>query len=121
MTVLYGFMVEVTRTRFEELVGDALDAIPEGLARLMDNVFVVVEHGSDDPDLLGHYEGVPLTERHDYGGMVMPDRIVIYQDPICAMCESEEAVVEEVLVTVVHELAHHFGIDDDRLDELGWS
>ena len=87
----------------------------------MDNVFVIVEDDSDDPDLLGHYEGVPLTERHDYGGMVMPDRIVIFRRPICAMCDSEEEVVEEVLVTVVHELAHHFGIDDDRLDELGWS
>ena len=119
-------MVEVSRTRFEELVGDALDAIPEGLARLMDNVFVVVEDSSDEPDLLGHYEGVPLTERDNYGemgqgGMVMPDRIVIFRGPICAMCDSEEDVVEEVLVTVVHELAHHFGIDDDRLDELGWS
>ena len=81
-------MVQVTRTRFEELVADALDAIPEGLARLMDNVFVIVEDESDDPDLLGHYEGVPLTERHDYGGMVMPERIVIYHEPICAMFDS---------------------------------
>ena len=122
-------MVEVTRQRFEELVGDALDAVPEELARLMDNVFVVVEDDSGDPDLLGHYDGVPLPERHDYGamvmpehgGMVMPDRIVIFRRPICAICDSEEDVVEEVLVTVVHEVAHHFGIDDDTLDELGWS
>jgi predicted Zn-dependent protease with MMP-like domain len=114
-------MVQVTRTRFEELVADALDAVPEGLARLMDNVFVIVEGESDEPDLLGYYDGIPLTERHDYGGMVMPDRIVIYHDPICAMCDSEEEVVHEVLVTVIHELAHHFGIDDDTLDALGWS
>jgi predicted Zn-dependent protease with MMP-like domain len=114
-------MVEVTRSRFEVLVGDALDALPEELASLIDNVVVVVEEESDDPDLLGYYEGVPLTERHDYGSMVMPDRIVIFRRPICVMCESEDDVVEEVLVTVVHELAHHFGIDDDRLDELGWS
>jgi len=114
-------MVEVTRRRFEELVGEALDTVPEGLARLIDNVVFVVEDDSGDPDLLGHYEGVPLTERHDYGGMVMPDRIIIFRHPICAICESEEEVVEEVLVTVVHELAHHFGIDDDTLDELGWS
>src|SRR5260221_3727560 len=122
-------MVEVTRQRFEELVGDALDAVPEELARLMDNVFVVVEDDSGDPDLLGHYDGVPLTARHDYGamvmpehgGMVMPDRIVIFRRPICAICDSDEDVVEEVLVTVVHEVAHHFGIDDDTLDELGLS
>ena len=88
---------------------------------IRDALYVPVEDDSDDPDLLGHYEGVPLTERHDYGGMVMPDRIVIFRRPICAMCDSEEEVVQEVLVTVVHELAHHFGIDDDRLDELGWS
>jgi predicted Zn-dependent protease with MMP-like domain len=114
-------MVEVTSSRFEELVGDALDALPEELARFIDNVVVVVEDDSDDPDLLGYYEGVPLTERHDYGSMVMPDRIVIFRRPICAICDSEEDVVEEVLVTVVHELAHHFGIDDDRLEELGWT
>ena len=114
-------MVEVTRRRFEELVADALDTVPDGLARYIDNVVVVVEDDSGDPDLLGHYEGVPLTERENYGGMVMPDRIVIFRNPICAMCDSEEEVVEEVLVTVVHELAHHFGIDDDTLDDLGWS
>ena len=126
MTVLYGRMIEVTRQRFEELVGDALDAVPEGLARLIDNIVVIVEDDSGDPDLLGHYEGVPLTERQSYGemsfgGLAMPDRILIFRLPICAMCDSEDDVVEEVLVTVVHELAHHFGIDDDTLDELGWS
>jgi predicted Zn-dependent protease with MMP-like domain len=114
-------MVQVTSSRFEELVSDALDALPDELASLIDNVVVVVEDEAEDPDLLGYYEGVPLTERHDYGSMAMPDRIVIFRLPICAMCETEEDVVEEVLVTVVHELAHHFGIDDDRLDELGWS
>jgi predicted Zn-dependent protease with MMP-like domain len=114
-------MVEVTSSRFEQLVADALDALPDELARLVDNVVVVVEEEADDPDLLGLYEGVPLTERYDYGSMVMPDRIVIFRRPICAMCETEDDVVEEVMVTVVHELAHHFGIDDDRLDELGWS
>ena len=114
-------MVEVTSSRFEQLVADALDALPDELARLVDNVVVVVEEQADDPDLLGYYEGVPLTERYDYGSMVMPDRIVIFRRPICAMCDTEDDVVEEVMVTVVHELAHHFGIDDDRLDELGWS
>lgn len=108
--------------RFEALVAEALDAVPPELARLIDNVAVFVEDESpDDPDLLGIYEGIPHTERSDYGlGFVMPDRIVIYRLPICAMCDTEDEVVEEVLVTVVHELAHHFGIDDEQLERLGW-
>jgi predicted Zn-dependent protease with MMP-like domain len=106
----------------ESLVADALDAIPPALAKLVDNVVVLVEdEAPDDPDLLGVYEGVPHTERADYGiGFTMPDRIVIYRRPICAMCETEDELVEEVSITVVHELAHHFGIDDDELDRLGW-
>jgi predicted Zn-dependent protease with MMP-like domain len=109
--------------RFEQLVADALDDIPEALAQLVDNVVVLVEDEAvDDPDLLGVYEGVPHTERSGYGlGFTMPDRIVIYRLPICAMCETEDEIVEEVAVTVIHELAHHFGIDDDELDRLGWS
>ena len=112
----------MTAEQFEQLVADALDAVPPALAELIDNVAVFVEdRADDDPDLLGVYEGVPHTERADYGlGFTMPDRIVIYRLPICAMCESDEEVVDEVLVTVVHELAHHFGIDDDELERLGW-
>ena len=114
-------MVEVSRRRFEELVGDALDEVPEQLTRLMDNVVVLVEERApDDPDLLGVYEGVALTERgHDYGGM-LPDRITLYRQSILAICETEDDVVDEVAITVVHEIAHHFGIDDARLHELGW-
>ena len=114
-------MVEVSRRRFEELVGDALDEVPEQLTRLMDNVVVLVEdRDTGDPALLGLYEGVALTERgHDYGGM-LPDRITLYRQSILAICETEDDVVEEVAVTVVHEIAHHFGIDDARLHELGW-
>jgi predicted Zn-dependent protease with MMP-like domain len=115
-------VVTVNRARFEKLVGDALDQIPDELARLIDNVVVVVEDRAADPDLLGLYDGVPQTERHDYGiGFVMPDRIIIYREAICAICETEDDVVDEVAVTVVHELAHHFGIDDDQLDRLGWA
>lgn len=87
----------------------------------MDNVAVVVDHRSPAGGLLGLYEGVPLTERESYGGLVMPDRITIYRQSILDMCASEEEVVEEVRRTVVHEVAHHFGIDDDRLTELGWA
>jgi predicted Zn-dependent protease with MMP-like domain len=113
-------VIEVPRSRFEELVADALDEIPEELGRLMDNV--VVQVGEDSPaGLLGLYEGVPLTEREAYGGLVMPDRITVYRRPICRHCDTEAEVIEEVRVTVVHEIAHHFGIDDHRLDELGWA
>jgi predicted Zn-dependent protease with MMP-like domain len=114
--------VRMGRQRFEELVADALDEVPAELLRLMDNVVVLVEDDPppEDPDLLGVYEGHALTERgYDYTG-VLPDRITIFRRPILAVCDSEEDVVEEVAVTVVHEIAHHFGIDDDRLHELGW-
>ena len=113
-------MVIVDEDAFTELVADALDQVPEGLAQLVDKVVVLVEDRHEHEDLLGLYDGVPLTERDDYGGLVMPDRITIYRLPICEMCSSLDEVVDEVLVTVVHELAHHFGIDDDELHRLGW-
>lgn len=106
--------------RFSGLVEDALELIPAGLLALMDNVAIFVEDRGEDPELLGVYEGIPLTERHDYGGLAMPDSIVIYRLPILEMCETADEVVEEVSITVVHEIAHHFGIEDDRLHELGW-
>jgi predicted Zn-dependent protease with MMP-like domain len=111
----------MTRRRFEELVGEALDRIPARLAREMDNVVVLVEDRNDhDPELLGLYEGVALTERtSDYAG-VLPDRITVYREAILDVCDDEEDVVEEVVVTVVHEVAHHFGIDEETLHRLGW-
>jgi predicted Zn-dependent protease with MMP-like domain len=115
-------VVEVPMERFEELVGDALDAIPPELGRLMDNVAVLVKEGSPGSRLLGRYDGIPLTERDaGYEGMVVPDRITIFRQPILAACRDEDEVVEQVRITVVHEVAHHFGIDDDRLHELGWA
>jgi predicted Zn-dependent protease with MMP-like domain len=116
-------VIEVTTDRFEELVGDALDRIPAELGRLVDNVAVVVEDGLAHGRLLGRYEGVPLTRRDSWygtGALTMPDRITIFRLPICAVCASEDEVIEQVTVTVVHEVAHHFGIDDHRLAELGW-
>jgi predicted Zn-dependent protease with MMP-like domain len=107
--------------RFDELVAEALDAIPAELTAAMDNVVVLVEEQHPhDPHLLGLYEGVALTSRDTTYGGLLPDRIFIYRGPILAVCSSEDEVVDEVLVTVVHEIAHHFGIDDDRLHELGW-
>ena len=111
----------ISRQRFEELVSDALDEIPPRLTAAMDNVVVLVEERHEtEPNLLGLYEGVALTERtSDYGG-VLPDRITIYREAILDVCDTEDQVVEEVAITVVHEIAHHFGIDEDTLHELGW-
>ena len=114
-------MVDVPVERFEELVADALDEIPDDLWRLMDNVAVVVRDGTPGSSLLGLYDGIPLTKRDaSYDGMVMPDRISIFRRPILDLCADEAEVVRQVRITVIHEVAHHFGIDDDRLTELGW-
>jgi predicted Zn-dependent protease with MMP-like domain len=113
--------VDMTRRRFEELVADALDSIPPELTAAMDNVVVLVEDQHEsDPDLLGLFEGTALTERTSSYGGVLPDRISIYQDAILDICDDEDDVVHEVAVTVVHEVAHHFGIDEATLHELGW-
>lgn len=110
----------MTRTEFEELVSAALDGIPPDLAELMSNVALIIADEAPEPGLLGLYEGIPLTERdHSYAG-VLPDRITVYRREICAICETRACVVEEVRITVVHEIAHHFGIDDERLRQLGW-
>lgn len=113
-------MVEVEPGRFEEMVGASLDGLPEELGRLMSNVAVTVEHGRGPRGLLGLYEGIPLTSRTSQYSGVLPDRITIYRQAICAICRTEEEVAEEVRRTVIHEVAHHFGIDDARLGELGW-
>lgn len=113
-------MEVIAEDEFVELVAAALDEIPEQLARLIDNVVVVVEDEHPEQDLLGLYEGIPLTERDEYGGLAMPDRITLFRLPLCEMCADRDEVIEEVRVTVVHELAHHFGIDDDELHALGW-
>ena len=112
--------VHLDEERFEELVADALDGIPEELGRLMENVAVFVADRGRIRSLLGLYEGLPLTARGTSYTGHMPDRITIYREPICAMCRSEAEVVEQVRITVVHEVAHHFGISDRRLHELGY-
>ena len=115
-------MVELAPNAFEELVADALDELPPEISRLMDNVAIFVEdEAPDGEDLLGLYEGIPLTERTtSYAGAVMPDRISIFRRNILAICDTPDDVRDEVEVTVVHEIAHHFGIDDHRLHELGY-
>ena len=113
-------VIYVDPARFEEMVVTALDGLPEDLGRLMRNVAVTVEHGPGPPGLLGLYEGIPLTSRTSQYAGVLPDRITIYRQAICAICRTEQEVAEQVRRTVIHEVAHHFGIDDNRLSELGW-
>jgi predicted Zn-dependent protease with MMP-like domain len=115
-------MFRVTRERFEELVADALDSLPSELGNAMENVAVLVEDEAPGGSLFGLYEGIPLTRRgpNSYTG-VMPDRITLYQRTICSVCHSEADVVGQVRKTVIHEVAHHFGISDPRLEELGWA
>lgn len=117
-----GYVVDVSREEFEGLVAEALDLIPPELTGLLDNVVVVVEDDApaDDPELLGLYSGIPLTERGSWYAGALPDQITIFRNPTLAICDTREDVVEEVEITVVHEIAHHFGIDDDRLHELGY-
>jgi predicted Zn-dependent protease with MMP-like domain len=113
-------MIEVSPARFEEMVEAALDSLPERLGRLMSNVAVMVQHEPGPPGLLGLYEGIPLTSRTTGYAGVLPDRITIYHLAICAVCATEDEVIDQVRRTVVHEVGHHFGISDARLTELGW-
>jgi predicted Zn-dependent protease with MMP-like domain len=113
-------VTHVEPDRFEEMVVTALDGLPEELGRLMENVAVTVEHDQGPPGLLGLYEGTPLTSRSSDYTAVMPDLITIYRREICAICQTEAKVADQVRRTVIHEIAHHFGIDDNRLTELGW-
>jgi predicted Zn-dependent protease with MMP-like domain len=113
-------VIDVEPAQFEDMVAAALDSLPEDLGRLMRNVAVTVEHGPGPPGLLGLYQGIPLTSRTSQYAGVLPDRITIYRRAICAICSTEDEVVEQVRRTVIHEVAHHFGIDDARLTELGW-
>jgi predicted Zn-dependent protease with MMP-like domain len=113
--------MDLGRGDFEALVDQALDEIPDEIASLVHNVVVLVEDEppDDEPDLLGLYDGISLTERGaDHTGL--PDRITIFRRPLLEMCSDAEELVREVRITVVHEVAHHFGIDDDRLHELGY-
>ena len=112
-------MIDVDPERFRELVAEALDGIPPELGELMENVNVFVDDHTMG-DLYGLYEGIPLTAREQYGGLAMPDKITIFRRTICASCRSEDELREQVRITVIHEVAHHFGIDDHRLSELGW-
>ncbi|MFB2582174.1 metallopeptidase family protein [Herbiconiux sp. P15] len=115
-------MVEMGAEAFEQLVGDELDELPDEMVDGLDNVVIVVEDRPADGtlDLLGLYDGVALTERGQYGFGEMPDRITLYREPLLAMVESLDELRDQVHVTLVHEIAHYYGIDDEKLHELGW-
>jgi len=112
-------VVDVDEDTFGRLVEEALDSIPPELGRVMRNVAVLVEDYGGSPNLLGLYQGVPLTARTSSYGGVLPDRITIYRLPICHRARDLADVVQQVRHTVIHEVAHHFGISDERLEELG--
>lgn len=125
--------VHLSDEELEAAVDDALESIPDELAAMMDNVVVLVQDEPDaelltpedydedgHPTLLGLYDGVPLTERDDSWTMVLPDRILIFKGPLERWCRTREELVDEITVTVLHEVGHHFGIPDERLHELGW-
>lgn len=113
--------LEITDDEFEELVGRALDRIPEQFLEVLDNCLIVIEEESPAgvPTRLGLYEGVALTSRDYYAGAV-PDVITLYQKPLVRTSRTKAELEHEVYVTVVHEIGHYFGLDDDRLHELDW-
>jgi predicted Zn-dependent protease with MMP-like domain len=124
-------LLRLSETEFEELVVAALDTLPDELLQLMNNVEVTVERtpsrlqlrrvGIRHGTLLGLYEGIPLTARHSSSySLVVPDKITIFQRPIESICSTHEEIVDQVRKTVIHEIAHHFGIGEERLQELGW-
>jgi predicted Zn-dependent protease with MMP-like domain len=113
-------VIAVSIEQFEELVANALDAIPADLGAAMENVAVMVDDHSPPGRLLGLYQGIPLTSRGAHYSATTPDRITIYMASICRACRTEQEVVEMVRRVVIHEVGHHFGIDDKRLEELGW-
>ncbi len=116
-------MVEITDEDFELLVTNELDELPDSMVEGLDNVMFVIEDLPEDAntELLGLYDGLALTERGDYGYGEIPDRITLYKHNLQAICESIEQLRQEVHITLVHEIAHHYGIDDQRLHELGWA
>lgn len=123
--------MRLSEREFEDLVVDVLDSLPEQILHVLDNIDVVIERwptreqlanlDMENGTLFGLYEGVPLTDRDGAYNIIAPDKITIFQGSIEQYCASREEIAEQVRVTVIHEVAHHFGIDEDRLEELGWA
>ena len=115
--------LELTADEFERIVIDELDELPDEMVDGLENLVFVTEDRPEDGslDLLGVYEGVALTERDRYGFGELPDRIVLFREPLLAICETEDELRDEIHVTLVHEIAHYYGIDDEELHRLGWA
>ena len=115
-------MIQVSAEEFEKLVIDELDALPDEMIDGLENVVFVTEDRPEDGslDLLGLYDGVALTERGQYGFGELPDRIILFREPLLAIVEDLEELKDEIHVTLVHEIAHFYGLDDEQLHELGW-
>ena len=121
-------MISISREQFERLVHKALSDIPPDIRLSIQNVDIVVDNVAsmnqiagtgieNEMELLGLYEGIPITERYGYD-MVLPDKITLFQKPIEAICDNQEQITEEISKTLIHEMAHHFGLDDNHLDQL---
>lgn len=116
-------MIEMDSEPFEKLVISELDLLPDEMVDGLENIVFVVEDRPEDGslDLLGEYQGVALTHRGQYGFGELPDRIVLFREPLLAVCSDLDELRGEVHVTLVHEIAHYYGIDDDELHRLGWA
>ena len=116
-------MLDLDADQFEQLVIGELDALPDEMLDGLDNVVFVVEDRPEDGslDLLGLYDGVALTERGQYGFGELPDRIILFREPLLAISQTLDELKDEIHVTLVHEIAHFYGIDDEQLHELGWA
>lgn len=116
-------LIELSAEEFERLVIDELDALPDDMIDGLDNVIFVTEDRPEDGslDLLGLYDGVALTERGQYGFGELPDRIILFREPLLAVCESIDELKDEIHVTLVHEIAHFYGLTDEQLHNLGWA
>jgi predicted Zn-dependent protease with MMP-like domain len=115
--------LSVSEEQFERLVADELDRLPDNMLDGLDNVVFVIEDVPEDGsmDLLGLYDGLAVTERGNYGFGELPDRIILFREPLVAACSTLEELKDEIHVTLVHEIAHYYGIDDDELHRLGWA
>ena len=116
-------MISLDADEFEALVIEELDLLPDAMFEGLDNVAFVTEDRPEDGslDLLGLYDGIALTERGQYGFGELPDRIILYREPHLAACDTEDDLRDEIHVTLVHEIGHYYGFDDDKLHELGWA
>jgi predicted Zn-dependent protease with MMP-like domain len=115
--------LELDSGAFDKVVIDELDLLPDEMVDGLENLVFVTEDRPEDGslDLLGLYQGTALTDRDRYGFGELPDRIVLYREPLLAICDDLEELRDEIHVTLVHEIAHYYGIDDDELHRLGWA